>query len=593
VNGQRVAIIGGGVAGMSAAHELVERGFAVTVLERKDIPGGKARSLPVKGSGTEGRRPLPGEHGFRFFPGFYRHLPDTMMRIPYGGQLNGVFDNLVEATEIEMRSTTQRDLIAAGFPKNAVQLGIDLTAAIRDVVFGDPGISVADVVHFAGRILAVLTSCDERRIEQLENQSWWEFCDAPRRSRKYQEYLADGLSRTLVAVKARDLSARTGGVTLAQLLLGLITPGACSDRLLNGPTNDVWIDPWLRYLTARGVDYRPNALVTDIGCDGRRITGVTYKEDGGDVRIDGSDHYVAAVPIEAMQEFVRRTPGLVIADPQLARLDELRTSWMNGVQFYLRSAPALVHGHSLYIDSPWALTSISQQQFWRGIDLRAMGDGRATGILSVIVSDWDTPGELHPKPAKECSSAELISEVRHQLVARGVPGLSDANVVREFVDDDVQEPNPNRDTNAEPLLINTVGSWSCRPAATTAIANLFLASDYVRTNTDVATMEAANEAARRAVNAILHAAGSTARRCEVWRLHEPRVLAPLRALDRRRFQEEQARAARKAAPFWSAPSGYRAQPWPATPVDPAVPPLAELDLEGVAERASRTTLHAG
>ena len=581
MNGRKVTIIGGGVAGMSAAHELAERGFEVTVLERKDIPGGKARSLPVTGSGTAGRPPLPGEHGFRFFPGFYRHLPDTMMRIPYRGQPGGVFDNLVEATEIEMRSRTQRDLIAAGFPRSAAQLGLDLTAAIRDLFFGDPGLSLADIVHFARRIVAILTSCDERRIEQLENQSWWDFCDAPRRSRRYQDYLADGLSRTLVAVKARDLSARTGGVTIAQLLLGLVTPGGCSDRVLNGPTNDVWIDPWLRYLTGRGVRYRLNTVVTGIRCEGGRITGVTCTEGGAAPRTEDADHYLAAVPMEAMREFLASEPGLAAADPQLARLGELRTSWMNGVMFYLRSAPALVHGHSLFIDSPWALTSISQQQFWSGIDLTTMGSGEATGILSVIISDWDTDGELHHKPARDCSAPELIAEVRHQLVARGVPGLADANIVRSFVDDDIQEPNPNRDTNAEPLLINTVGSWSCRPDAATAVHNLFLASDYVRTNTDVATMEAANEAARRAVNAILDTARSTARRCDVWPLREPRILAPLRALDRVRFREEQAAAGREG--FASPASGYRPPTWPAPPG----PEPVEVELRGAAAEASK------
>ena len=43
----KVIILGGGVAGMSAAHELIERGFEVVVLERRDIAGGKARSIPV------------------------------------------------------------------------------------------------------------------------------------------------------------------------------------------------------------------------------------------------------------------------------------------------------------------------------------------------------------------------------------------------------------------------------------------------------------------------------------------------------------------------------------------------------------------
>ena len=32
---------------MSAAHELVERGFDVEVYEKQYIPGGKARSIPV------------------------------------------------------------------------------------------------------------------------------------------------------------------------------------------------------------------------------------------------------------------------------------------------------------------------------------------------------------------------------------------------------------------------------------------------------------------------------------------------------------------------------------------------------------------
>ena len=62
-----------------------------------------------------------------------------------------------------------------------------------------------------------------------------------------------------------------------------------------------------------------------------------------------------------------------------------------------------------------------------------------------------------------------------------------------------------------------------------------LAADYVRTNTDLATMEGANEAARRAVNAILDATGSPAPRCAVFELTEPAVLRHARRLDRLRW----------------------------------------------------------
>jgi 15-cis-phytoene desaturase len=57
----RVAVLGGGVGGLSAAHEWIERGFEVTVYERKDVFGGTARSLSVPNTGINGRRDLPGE----------------------------------------------------------------------------------------------------------------------------------------------------------------------------------------------------------------------------------------------------------------------------------------------------------------------------------------------------------------------------------------------------------------------------------------------------------------------------------------------------------------------------------------------------
>ena len=93
-----VTVIGGGVAGLTVAHELAERGFEVHVYEARNAWGGKARSQPVVGSGTGGRRDLPGEHGFRFYPRFYRHLIDQMQRIPVPGSPGRNVEQHLKAT---------------------------------------------------------------------------------------------------------------------------------------------------------------------------------------------------------------------------------------------------------------------------------------------------------------------------------------------------------------------------------------------------------------------------------------------------------------------------------------------------------------
>lgn len=116
--GQSVAVLGGGVSGLTVAHELTDRGFSVEVplhpsyspcpslapflplfifsftcplyllfflkvYERQTVFGGKARSYEVEGTGQGGRDNLPGEHGFRIFWNYYLNMFNTLQRIAY------------------------------------------------------------------------------------------------------------------------------------------------------------------------------------------------------------------------------------------------------------------------------------------------------------------------------------------------------------------------------------------------------------------------------------------------------------------------------------------------------------------------------
>ena len=240
----KVIVLGGGVAGMSAAHELAERDFEVVVYETRAIPGGKARSMPVPGSGTGGRPDLPAEHGFRFFPGFYRHLPDTMRRIPFGGESEGVLGNLVPTSRVQMALEGRAEIVT---PAHFPAAPDDLELAFRSLLAhaATLGIPPQDQAYFVNRLLVLLTSCDQRRFAEYEHQSWWEFSGAQTRSAAYGKFLADGLTRTLVAAKAHEMSARTGGMILLQLLFDLSRPGARWTGCSTGrPTRSGSIPGW-------------------------------------------------------------------------------------------------------------------------------------------------------------------------------------------------------------------------------------------------------------------------------------------------------------------------------------------------------------
>jgi 15-cis-phytoene desaturase len=528
---QTVAVFGGGVAGLSAAHELAERGFQVHVYERKAGLGGKARSIPVPNSGGNGRLPLPGEHGFRFFPGFYRHVIDTMRRTPCGAH-GSVFDNLSIASRMLLARAGQTEIAWIARRPNTLA---DLRAFLIEL-FTPFGVPMEELSFFVGRLLMVATSCAERRLMEYENIAWWDFIAAPRMSKAYQAYLGQGVTRSLVAMRAEESSTRTVGGTQLQLLYSFISPDGVFDRLLSGPTNDVWIDPWTQYLQNLGVEFHLGSSLIGIETDSIRVAGATVQTAAGRSEVT-ADFYIAALPVEVMAALM--SDDLKRAAPSLANLEKLKTRWMNGIQFYLSKDEPLVNGHVIYLDSPWALTSISQRQFWNKVDLSQYGEGTVNGILSVDISDWEASGVVFGKPARECTAEQIKQEVWTQLKQHLNNGatapIADANLVAWFLDPDIEFPNPSAATNAEPLLINTTGSLQYRPESQVELVNFFVASDYVRTYTDIACMEAANEAARRAVNCLLLASGSTAPPAELWPLEEPAFLKPIQEIDRIRF----------------------------------------------------------
>jgi NAD(P)-binding Rossmann-like domain len=301
-----VVVLGAGIAGLTAAHELAERGFQVTVYEyREDERNGLGSEPaghypPVKLGGlaasqystvgtTDGSpaelRPFPdrrgrprlpgravaGEHGFRFFPAYYLHTWDLFQRIPVYQQVataggteswqpmgRTVMDNV---RRVVTQGTTRDGSPSLVFPREAPRSPAEFLGTLSQVA--GLGFTADDVKTFIGRLLRYLGTSPLRRAEELHGISAYDFFvgrdtagASPRYSYtpKFHELLLE-MPKVLAAFDARWGDARTNLTTYLQLQLQMDRRDNKADGVLNGPTTESWFDNWYRHLVTLGVRF--------------------------------------------------------------------------------------------------------------------------------------------------------------------------------------------------------------------------------------------------------------------------------------------------------------------------------------------------
>lgn len=305
-----VAVLGGGIAGLTAAHELAERGFVVTVYEsKKDERNGLGSSPtgtypPIKLGGlaasqysTVGthdgshaelrpfpgrlgrpcapRRAVAGEHGFRFFPAFYLHIWDLFQRIPVyqQTQISGgtpcwtptsrtVYDNVRRVVTKGITVENQPTLV---FPSELPRSPGEVLGILKELAI--LGFTARDIATYLGRLVHYLTTSPLRRAEELQNISAYDYLvgyDSKTGTNRFSytprcDAMLRQMPRILVALDSFWGDARTNMSTYLQLYLNMDRRDNKADGVLNGPTSEAWLDHWYRYLDALGVSFVHNA----------------------------------------------------------------------------------------------------------------------------------------------------------------------------------------------------------------------------------------------------------------------------------------------------------------------------------------------
>jgi hypothetical protein len=446
---------------------------------------------------------LPGEHGFRFFPSYYRHVTDTMARIPVydrdGHQTDRrVLDNLKPTPQRLMLKSGRRPQLAPAGAPSALQTLRGVLGAVFDDDY-DP----RDFLQMGIRLARYLSTCPERR-EPLEDISWWNYlCGFSPATRCYLYRYSDAFSRdavksgrVLAAFDWRYGDARTNGSTWTQLFTPTGVDAPLSfDGTLDAPTTAAWFVHWRRFLSERGVRFVSGALdrLEIERVDGREVVvpwvragdrpaapwqGRTREHQYYVVATDAPSAERASAPLprvgvpRGLAGYTTRFDGRErdpYREPGLSPSDRFQT--LTGVQYFFEQDFA-IGGGAYSLDAPWSLTTVSMQRIWSRVPMTSK-DGYA-GMLTVDIGDFKVPAGPTQATAWDSTCERIGEQVWTQLSndLRTDPlGPSPLRLPRPLwfhVDDNIEFGDRDGMTgvvvrNASPYLVPIRADWNRRP----------------------------------------------------------------------------------------------------------------------------------
>jgi isorenieratene synthase len=470
---RRVLVAGGGIAGISAAVALSERGVQVVLVEKHEQLGGRVRSWPVDGipddsvgdpaDNSAGALDAPARTMSRGFHAFFRqyyNLRALLRRVdPALAGLTGVSDYPL------LRAGGQADSFAA-IPRTPP---VNLAA----FVLRSPSFTLRDLTRVDIAAALELLDVDfPATFSDYDGESAAQFLDRLRFPDKARHLALEVFARSFFA-RPQDFSA---GELVAMFHTYFV--GSSEGLLFDVPVDDydtVFWAPLQRYLSARGVQVLTGNTVDTIELSG---TGtVTALLGSGDVV--EADAVVLATDPATTRRLVAQEPTLGDADWR-----ERITAGSNAPRFGV---------WRLWLDRPVEAD--------RAAFLGTSGYGLLDNVtvlerFEAGAADWarahgGSVVELHAYALPDdIDAAAVRTDLRAQLGAV-YPETRDAAVRAEelLIEDDCP-------------LIGT-SAWQRRPEVTTPDPRVLLAGDGIRCDLPVALMERAATTGFLAANVLL------------------------------------------------------------------------------------------
>ncbi|MCH9671754.1 MAG: FAD-dependent oxidoreductase [Gammaproteobacteria bacterium] len=517
----RVTIVGAGVAGLTAALKLVERGFRVDIYEKATDTvdddhgtvggnyGGHFKRTYAHGSpgdanddvaqevSDDGDRAIFHEHSYHMLPAWYENFFQLAADINAGSGDSNPIEFEDRPTFVYIDTSGKRSTIS--------NLG-DARTHLSNLLRGP--VSPVDMSLGMYTLLALLApdpfasqSRERISVNGFVYSRWWS-----------NNSVTDLQQKVLAKAFASPVYRSSAETYRSFIAYGAAKPTPMT-RVLRGDSFHSFIKPLCEAIerSPLATIHRGESICKLELADGpsHRVVGIV-----GDEHTDIEGDVIMALSPSAWAELI--DDDIATADPKLARIRQLEYLPMASLDLYLdRKVAGMPSEFVILENSAYGLTFIDNSQAWGGV---------GNTFLNVVASSLNDPDSDHPfdqvLPPQELQhiERELIVKILAELNAHLTPSYG-ITIEKDWIDWKRTWLNRN---HKRALFLNQVGTWRLRPDTTCAISNLYLAGAFCRNATDVETLEGAVTSGLLAAEAIRQKHGCP----EPVQIHDLKRLAP-------------------------------------------------------------------
>ncbi len=492
----KISIFGGGLSGLTVAHELLDRGFEVSLYESDKKLGGMAQS-------QRDHNGVPTEHSWRSYAPFYHNFHDIASRIPLNKG-----ETVIQGLSRPLHFHLLKDKRSTIYHKKAEQ-----TVHIKDFFV---------LAYF------LLKSMVSNRRRQQDKKVLFRDSVGPYLTQKgkdcYDKFVVSAWGLDTNGT-SHDLFFRFGHPIFLQ---GYRHVKITRDKrglylrhpfqywnVMTRPTDEGFITPWVSHLKKKGLKIYLQHSLTKIILypDGKTVKYCLVKNNHQQVTKVTSDDYVMAINPYHLTTIISAS-RLQNQCRELSKFQQLTNQPPYDQISFRLGFKRKIHFPKSEIgfflpDSPFQIIFYPQDSVWErsvnlGKDIKSLWSGtvcafRATGVVY---------HKLNTQLDKSEYLEEIITQLfRNQDLDQIIYKTNGFHITRQDISYseiwNKWKYNGKGLVTSEPEWINYSRSDPYRPKQKSEIKNLYLVGAHTKTTIDIWTMEGAIESGKIASNHLL------------------------------------------------------------------------------------------